>query len=425
MARIVLTCWGSHGDVDPFLGLGLALRQRGHRVALVTLEYYRPLVTAAGLDFFPLRPSPDPTELHIVERIMDPRRGTEFILRELLFPALDGMFDDISAASVDADLLVSHPVTFATPIVADYRRLPWANVVLAPMSFFSAHDMPVLPPAPWVKSLDRLGPWAGRAIVRLAKAVTSRWERPVTDLRRRLGLPVTGQPVFDGQHSPRLVLAMFSRVLGAPQPDWPAHVAVTGHPFYDAPHGTALSPELEAFLQAGEPPIVFTLGSSVVLVAKTFWRESLAAAARAGRRAVLLAGPEAAPRLQAELAAAGRGDAIALERAPHSLLFPRAAAVVQQCGIGTLAQGLRSGRPFLAVPYAHDQPDNAYRAARLGVARILSPRAYKADRVAEELRALVADRAYASAAERIAAVVRSEPGLAGACDALEQTFSLR
>ncbi len=425
MARLVLTCWGSHGDVDPFLGLGLALRRRGHRVAIVTLEYYRSLITGAGLDFFPLRPSPDPTETRLVERLMDPRRGTEFILKELLFPALEDMFDDVAAASADADLIVSHPVTFATPLVAEHRRVPWASVVLAPMSFFSACDMPVLPPAPWVKSFDLLGPWAGRAIVGLAKSVTARWERPVVEMRRRLGLPSTGQPVFEGQHSPRLVLAMFSRVLGAPQPDWPANVTITGHPFFDAPHGTSLEPELEAFLQRGDPPIVFTLGSSVVLVAKTFWRESLDAAARLGRRAVLLAGPQTAPLLRAELAASGRHDAVAFERAPHSQLFLQAAAVVQQCGIGTLAQSLRSGRPFLAVPWAHDQPDNAFRAARLGVARILAQHAYRGPRVARELDVLLTEPKYAAAARQVADVVRAEPGIAGACDALERTFHLR
>jgi rhamnosyltransferase subunit B len=424
MARIVLTCWGSHGDIDPFLGLGGGLRARGHSVALATIEYYRPLVTSSGLDFHPLRPAVDPTETHIVERIMDRRRGTEFILKRLLIPSLEAMFDDVRAAAKGADLLVSHPITFATPIVAEHQRLPWASVVLAPMSFFSAHDMPVIPPAPWVKSLERLGQWPGRFIVSLSKRVTAQWEKPIHAFRQRLGLPPGRQPVFDGQHSPRLVLAMFSKVLGAPQPDWPAHVVVTGHPFHDAPHGTSLAPELEAFLASGAAPVVFTLGSSVVLIANDFWRQSVEAAGSLGLRAVLLAGPDGSVRLRAELASRGQADILAVERAPHSLLFPRAAAVVQQCGIGTLAQSLRSGRPFLAVPHAHDQPDNAFRAARLGVARILYPQRYAAARVAKELKALLEEPAYASASERVADVVRTEQGIDTACDAIERTFAL-
>lgn len=424
MARIVLTCWGSHGDIDPFLGLGRGLRARGHSVAIATIEYYRTLVTASGLDFYPLRPGVDPTETHVVERIMDRRRGTEFILKELLVPSLEAMFHDVSTAAEGADLLISHPVTFATPIVAEHRRLPWASVVLAPMSFFSTHDMPVLPPAPWVKSLERLGERPGRFVVWLSKRVTARWERPIHAFRRRLGLPRGAQPIFEGQHSPRLVLAMFSKALGAPQPDWPANVVVTGHAFHDAPHGTALAPELEAFLAGGPPPVVFTLGSSVVLIANDFWRESIAAVRALGLRAVLLAGPDGSIRLRAELAARGQTDVLAVERAPHSLLFPRAAAVVQQCGVGTLAQSLRSGRPFLAVPYAHDQPDNAFRAARLGVARVLYPHRYTSARVAGELKRLLEDPAYVTAAGRVADVVRQEPGIEAACAAIERTFGL-
>lgn len=425
MARIVLTCWGSHGDIDPFLGLALGLRARGHDVAIATIEYYRPLIAGAGLGFHPMRPHVDPTETHVVERIMDGARGTEFILKDLLFPSLEGMFDDISAASEGADLLISHPVTFATPIVAEYRGLPWANVVLAPMSFFSIHDYPVVPPAPWTKALERLGGWPGRFVVWMAKTVTNPWSAPVYAFRQRLGLPKGAPPIFEGQHSPHLVLAMFSRALGEPQADWPEHTVVTGHAFHDTPHGTTLPDDLETFLAAGPPPIVFTLGSSVVLVAKDFWHESVKAVRRIGGRAVLLAGPFTAPALRAELEAEGRDDILAVERAPHSLLFPRAAAVVQQCGVGTMAQSLRSGRPVLAVPYAHDQPDNAHRATRLGLARTLRPSRYQAARVAEELRHLTGEPRYAEAAARVASIVRTERGIDAACDAIEQTFRLK
>jgi len=195
---------------------------------------------------------------------------------------------------------------------------------------------------------------------------------------------------------------------------------VTGHVFHDAPHGGSLSPEMESFLEGGPPPVVFTLGSSVVLVAGDFWRESIAAARSVSTRAVLLMGPGNAAALRPSLPP----EILAVDVAPHSLLFPRAAAVVQQCGIGTMAQSLRSGRPMLAVPHAHDQPDNAWRAARLGMARIVYPRRYRTARVAEELRTLRDDVSYGAAAQRAAATVQSEGGIRAACDALERTFGL-
>ncbi|MFN7914796.1 MAG: glycosyltransferase [Vicinamibacterales bacterium] len=426
MARVVLTCWGSHGDIDPFLGLGLALRARGHDVTVATLEYYRALVTNAGLGFAALRPIADPSDIALIERIMDPARGSEFLLRDILFPAIADSVDDVNRAAEGADLLVSHPVTFATPIVAEQRRLPWASVVLAPASMFSVYDFPVLAPAPWVKSLSALGTWPARAILRMARRGTQQWAEPLFRFRQSVGLPAGLNPVLEGQHAPRLVLAMYSSCLGAPQPDWPPHVTVTGHAFHDAPHGKALSPDLEAFLAAGPAPLVFTLGSSVVRVAKDFWRESLDAVRRLGARAVMLAGPEA-EHVRAAVAgdAALRGSVVVAAGAPHSRLFPRASVVVQQCGIGTLAQSLRSGRPMLAVPWAHDQPDNAWRARALGMSRTVYPAQYRGARVAKELGALLADGRYAAAAARVASVVRQERGVEAASDALEQTFGLR
>jgi UDP:flavonoid glycosyltransferase YjiC (YdhE family) len=426
MARIVLTCWGSHGDVDPFLGLGLGLRQRGHQVTIATLEYYRTLIEGAGLSFAPIRPGIDPTDTAVVHRIMHPTRGSEYLLTEILFPAIDDMFDDVNAAAEGADLLVSHPVTFATPIVAEHRRMPWASAVLAPTSLFSGYDLPILPGVGWLKSLPQFGGWPGALVIALIQRATARWSEPVYRLRQRIGLPRGANPLIEGQHSPRLVLALFSRVLADPQPDWPKQTVVTGHVFHDAPHGTTLSEEMEAFLRSGPPPIVFTLGSSVVLIADRFWRESIEATRRLHARAVLLAGPEQAPQLRDQLNASARDSAsiLVVDRAPHSLLFPRASVVVQQCGIGTLAQSLRSGRPMLGVPYAHDQPDNAWRAVHLGIARSLRPQAYRAARVERELRALMDER-YEAAAGRVARVVRDERGVETACEAIERRFDLR
>ena len=165
----------------------------------------------------------------------------------------------------------------------------------------------------------------------------------------------------------------------------------------------------------------------MVVIATDFWRESIDAVRRLGARAVLLAGPDNAPALERELQRESRGrsrDIIALDRAPHSLLFHRASAVVQQCGIGTLAQSLRSGRPMLGVPYSHDQPDNALRARALGMARVVYPSRYRGAKVAGELQTLLTDRRYGAAAERVAETVRSEGGVMSACDALERTFGL-
>lgn len=421
MARILIACWGSHGDVDPSIGLGLGLRARGHAVTIATMPYFGPIVTTAGLGFHPIPPHVDPTDATLIMRLMSRWRGSEYIVKDLVAPQVTAMHTALLPRIHDTDLFISHPLTFAIPILAERHGIPWASTVLSPISFFSATDLPILPPAPWVRHVARLGAWPGRLLARSARLTSQRWTRPVAALRHREGLPPAPSPLFEGQHSPHLVLALFSKVLGAPQPDWPANVVVTGQMFHDAAHGTALSTEIERFLDAGPAPILFTLGSSAVLTPGRFWEESLAAVRVLGQRAICLVGPENPAMLRASYPP----EVLVVERAPHSLLMPRCAVVVQQCGVGTLMQALRAGVPTLAVPFANDQPDNAYRAAKLGVARIVSATRYRRRRVAMELDRLLSDPTYRAASARVAAEVRAERGVEGACDAIEGTFSLR
>ena len=101
---------------------------------------------------------------------------------------------------------------------------------------------------------------------------------------------------------------------------------------------------------------------------------------------------------------------IAVDSAPHDQLFPRAAAIVHQCGVGTTGQALRSGKPQLAVPWAHDQPDNAFRVQQLGAGEILYPGRYRAPRVAAALGRLLSDRAVIDRADAVGQDVRSETG---------------
>ncbi|MGE3507465.1 MAG: glycosyltransferase [Vicinamibacterales bacterium] len=107
------------------------------------------------------------------------------------------------------------------------------------------------------------------------------------------------------------------------------------------------------------------------------------------------------------------------EEARHDALFPRAAAVVHQGGAGTLHQALRAGCPMLVVPHAHDQPDNAHRVVRLGIARTVSPARYQADHVRPLIASLIEEPGYRARAREVADVVKAESGADGAARAIE------
>ena len=418
--RIVLSNIGTFGDINPLVALALELRRRGHTPVMTLPAVYAPKISPLGLEFHALRPDIDPTNTMLVEMVYDVNKGTETGLRKFLFPVLRQTYDDLLDAATRparADLLLLGELNYAGPLVAEVTGIPWASYVLAPFSFFSAYDPPVLPPYPKLAKADKVVPGMGRGIKRLARFVTRKWPEPIYALRRELGLPMGPNPIFDAKHSPNLVLAMFSRTLGVEQKDWPANTLITGFCFYDADAGNAaLPPHLEEFVAAGEPPVVFTLGSAAVLAAGDFYEQSARAAMRLGVRAVLLIGND--PRNKPKMPLP---DSICVaEYAPYSALFPRARLVVHQGGVGTTAQCLRAGRPMLIMPYSHDQPDNARRMKRLGVARVIQRSSYKSWRVARAVRALMENSEYEQNAQAAARELANEDGVRAACDALEK-----
>ena len=419
--RIVFTTWGSLGDLHPYLALGVEMRRRGHEVSVATLGQWQQAVRDAGLGFHAVRPdipADDAVARQMVRDLLDAKRGPQHLFEEVFGPVMRETYEDtLAAVRADggADLLVTHQVPVTGPIVAEVTGVPWVSCVLLPMAFLSKHDPATPPQAPALQKIAALHPVLAGAFNQLGRFVTRRWAEPAYQLRGELGLPRGGSPFFEGQHSPRLVLGLFSRGLARKQPDYPPQATVTGFAFYDAAHVRPPDPELLRFLDAGEPPVVFTLGSSAVWIAGDFYRSAVAAMKMAGGRAVLLAG-EQAPALRA----AGLPESIAaFDYAPHGAVMPGGSVVVHQGGVGTTGQALRSGRPQLIVPFGQDQPDNARRCVRLGVARTISRAAFRPDRVAAELRALFDDEGYRRRAAEVGAVVREENGTIRACDAIE------
>jgi rhamnosyltransferase subunit B len=417
--RIVFSTFGTFGDINPLVALSLELKRRGHTPVLAAPGMFREKIEPLGIEFAAVRPDQDPNDKRMVEMIWDIKKGTERGLREFLFPAIRESYDDLLAA-VEAnggtDLLVTGELAYAGPIVAEKTGIPWASYVLAPLSFFSGYDPPVLPPYPTLAKVQSLVPGVGRLIPYFARLITSHWPKPIYELRKELGLPPGKNPIFDAKHSELLVLALFSRVLGDPQPDWPPSARITGFAFYDGDAGnTCLAPELESFLSAGPPPLVFTLGSAAVMAAGDFYDISAAAAERLGLRAVLLTGSDPQNRPKRALP---KSICIA-PYAPYSKIFPRSLAIIHQGGVGTTAQALKAGRPMLVMPYSHDQPDNARRVRHLGVAQVIQRKDYRAEAAALMIRRLVDSKTYTERAVEVARIIAEEDGVRTACDALE------
>jgi rhamnosyltransferase subunit B len=401
----------------------LGMQARGHHVIIATTRHYRQRIEDHGIGFHAVRPDGPKLESDhdAMRRIMDSRKGTEYLIREVLMPVLHESYEDILAAAEGADLLVSHVLTYATRLVAEKKGIPWAGCFLQPLGFFSAFDPPVLPQIPFLSKIRFLGPTFHRPLFNLAKWSCRSWDEPWHRLRAQIGLPHTSEnPLFEGSYSPSLVLSLFSRHFADKQPDWPPQTVVSGFPFSAQGAEGKTSSELEHFLDMGPPPIVFTLGSSAAPDSGWFFKQGAAAVKLLRRRAVLIVGKETINRLDSL-----PEGVVAFDYIPFEDLFPRAAAIVHSGGIGTTALAIRFGRPMLVVPCAHDQFDNAARVTRLGIARMISQRRYSPTLVAANLQLLLENPEYARRASEVGERVRQEDGVGTACGALDELLQYR
>jgi rhamnosyltransferase subunit B len=411
--RIVLATGGSLGDLHPFIALGRALQARGHEVGIATAADYRDKIEAAGLGFHQVGPSLEDllrdTGMDVAALTDAIAKSDRFLFGDILLPYAGEAARQLIAATEGAAAVVGSTLAIGAQMAAEVHRIPGVAVSLQPTMVFSRFDPPFLPAAPWLKpATGGFQLWLNDLTRALGRMSTARWTGPMNEIRASLGLPPTRENIiFDAGRSADLSLGLYSSLLSPRQPDSPENFHVVGYAAFDSESGaaSALSPALEAFLSAGAPPLVFTLGSAAVHIPGDFYVESLEAARRLGRRAVLLVGPDGDLSL-----GAGDPDIHVEAYAPFSLLFPRAAAVVHQGGVGTVHQALRGGRPQLVVPHLGDQYDNAARVARLGCGATLARGRYRAEALASVLAGLLDDPAVVARAQAVAVTVGAEDG---------------
>jgi len=415
--RFLLTSWGSHGDLYPFLALGRGLIARGHTVSLVGHPEWEADTVAAGLRFVSTGEPPRDNFLHDNPEIISMKWGGFPSVYALVNHAIAPGFDHITAAlhaeAPQHDVMIAHHFVFPAPAVAEMTGIAWATVSLAPGVVPSAYSLPAgdfgRARSSWMARRQQSMIWSvGRFCISFLV------DPAVNRLRRKHGL----RPVRDAAfaiHSPHLNLQLYSEHFAARPPDWSAEKRLAGFCYHDPP-GATLALEIEEFLRRGEPPILFTLGSAAVQRPGLFYQSAVEVLWRLGLRGLLLIGPE-------KNRPARLPDTIlAVPYASYGLLMPRVRAVAHQCGVGTLSHALRAGLPSVACPFAFDQPNNARRLEALGVAEVVLPHQHDARHIGPALERLLAGEAPARA-KRLGELIRAEDGVAHACAILEDVFS--
>jgi UDP:flavonoid glycosyltransferase YjiC (YdhE family) len=406
---------GSAGDVHPFAGLGAEFVARGYRATLITSGVFSRLAEDEGFEFREVMSVAEYQAAAADPDLWDPRKSYGALYKRMILPAMRNTYRAVAEVMTPGETIVIAPgYAIGARIACEKFGLPLITCHLAPLQFRSGYQNRHLAGATLP---DWLPPWLKRASFWIGDRVSDAIAGPgVNGFRAELGLPPVRRIIWDWWNSPQLILGMFPEWFATPQIDWPRQTRLTGFPLYDGKSEQQLLPELERFLDADAPPIVFTLGTAMAHAAE-FFRTSILACQELGRRGVLIS------RFADQLPESLPDGFIAVDHAPFQSLLPRAAALVHHGGIGSSAQAIAAGIPQLVRPMSADQPDNAYRLCRLGVAVQLMPKKYHVKAVTEAIQHLTTSLDVRASCRRWAREVCGPKAICQACDYVEQMMA--
>jgi rhamnosyltransferase subunit B len=425
MARIILVTIGSLGDLHPFIGVALALKELGHEPVMAVPGSYVANCQAVGLEAHGIFPDYESLVEEIGEAsdviVRKVMASQDYLIRQIMLRSLGTSVDKIDALVDGADLIITSMFALGAPIVAEKRNIPLAALVLQPIAILSAHAPSVMEDMPlfWRPAPGPIGRAWNRALCAIIRFETRRrYGGAINAVRHHHGLKSgKAAPLFDIEGNVLIKVATYDRLFATIPTDAPPNLKATGFPNFDAAadQNDGLPEHLEHFLAEGPPPIVFTLGSFAVHAPGNFYANSLRAARRMKERSVLLIGAEGTPPVDLG------PDVCIVDYAQHSKLFSRARCIVHHGGIGTIGQALMAGKPQLVVPLMGDQPDNAARIISIGVGAQLPAKAYTTQKAAARLTALLADQAIADRAHSFGTLMIKD-GAQRAAAAIDQAL---
>lgn len=357
--HVFILTLGTRGDLELFLTLGTALRERGHQIVVGTSPFHESRVRQCGFSYEGIG-WPDRAALVSVLEALVPVRDrvqrTRLYHERWLAPQLRAFRERATA-------LVAHTDAFVSNLKLSLRR-------------------------------------EGRPL--RCAAVT--YDPP-------LGLDETGPPPADGD----LNLVALSRALVDPEARWDTRHRFTGF-WRGALSESRLHDHVRAFLEAGDAPVVATLGSMATFDVARFLRVFERALEISGRRGLVVAGWSTLPR-----GTQGTERVFVVQDAPYAALLPEAACVLHHGGTGTVAEVLAAGRPSILLPQIACQERFAERLVDAGLATgVFDVDALEAEALAEAIVRAVGDAEVAERVRTWRERVVGEAGAAAAAAAIEE-----
>ncbi len=421
--KITINAFGSRGDVQPYVALGVGLSNAGHDVLFVTHRIFEPLVLKYKLRFFPIEY--DPRDVLLAKAVTDiggnPIRINRW-MADNFRPILGDIFRLTLAAAENADLILNSALSIAGYHVAEKLGSLAIGAYLQPVTptrDFATFALGSLPR--WIPFRGAYNFYSTKFTNQLFFNMT---RKLVNECRAEiLDLPPLSMTYYwrvDSRSWSTPILYGFSpKVIQRPA-DWGINQHITGYWFLDGSAVFEPPEELTEFIDSGPEPISIGFGSMVDHERDILTQIVIEALDKAGQRGVLLGG-------WSDLSQQDLTDNIyPVDFVPHEWLFPKMAAVVHHGGAGTTAAGLRAGKPTVVVPFFADQPFWGWQVYQSGAGPKPIPRKkLTADKLAKAIQKTVNDSTMRSKTAEIGNGISTEDGIAEAIKVVERIIKLK
>jgi sterol 3beta-glucosyltransferase len=422
--NIFIATYGSRGDVQPYVALGKGLKEAGHCVTLATSERFRGFVGEYGLQYGYMNDD--------MLAILDTDQGREMLentnnlfdvlgrtlrMKKQIAPIQQSLLQESwnAAKESEPDLIIFHPKAYGGPHFAEKLGVPVIMALPVPMMVpTSEHPNMGFPDLRLGRGYNLMTYGMVNRLMGLSAGKHVKAWRAAHNLplQKRFDILHT----TDGKAIP--VLHAFSRHVVPPPSDWPRTATVTGYWFLNQTDGWQPTPELEAFLKAGPPPVYVGFGSMAGRNPRRLANIVINALRVSGMRGIIATGwgglqtERLPPTLQQ------------IDQAPHAWLFPRMAAVVHHGGAGTTAAALQAGRPSVIVPFFGDQPFWGQRVHMLGGgSRPIAQKKLTVEKLAAAIKNMVSDPLVQKKAENLGEKIRHENGIRNAVEIIEKIMN--
>ncbi|MEV7930283.1 glycosyltransferase [Kitasatospora sp. NPDC088779] len=348
--RVLLSTYGSRGDVEPLVGLAARLRESGAQVRVCAPpdEDFAQRLDHIDVPLVPVGPS---------ARALTVAAPPPSSLPERAAAVIAGQLEAVTAAAEGCDVLVATgmlPAAAGALSVAEKLGIRSVSVTFQQLTLPSPGRPPLAYPGrPFPPEVtDNRVLWGLDA-----ESINALFGAALNTNRASIGLPPVDD-VRDYVIGDRPWLAT-DPVLDPWQQPADLDVVQTGA--WILPDRRPLPAGLKAFLAAGAPPVYVGFGSMPMLASQDAAQVAVEAVRAQGRRAVVARGWAGLAPID------DRGDCFVVGEVNQQALFGRVAAVVHHGGAGTTTTATRAGAPQVVVPQTADQPYWAGRVARLGI----------------------------------------------------------